>query len=81
LPKEIQIDFGFTIAVPSHPEAFSVLTQFIGWQEGHPASKKVSGGMLAWLCLDEGGDLHITQLMLLPLTISCFSKSRLVLPF
>jgi len=33
------------------------------------------------MCLGEGADLHITQLMPLPLTISCSSKSRLVLPF
>jgi len=36
--------------------------------------------MLAWLCLGQGADLHMAQLMLLPLTISCSSKSRLVLP-
>ena len=37
--------------------------------------------MLAWLCLDQGAYLHMAQLMPLPLTISCSSKSRLVLPF
>jgi len=35
--------------------------------------------MLVWLCLGQGADLHMTQLMLLPLAISCSSKSRLVL--
>jgi len=29
--------------------AFSVLTLFVGRQEGHPACKKLSGGVLAWL--------------------------------
>ena len=29
--------------------AFSVLTLLVGRQEGHPACKKQSGGMLAWL--------------------------------
>jgi len=29
--------------------AFSALTLLAGWQEGHPASKKLSGGVLAWL--------------------------------
>jgi len=29
--------------------AFSALTQLVGWQEGHPACKKMSGGVLAWL--------------------------------
>jgi len=32
------------------------------------------------ICLEQGADLHIAQLMPLALTISCFSKSRLVLP-
>ena len=31
--------------------------------------------------LGRGADLHMTQLMPIPLTISCSSKSRLVLPF
>ena len=29
--------------------AFSALTLLVGWQEGHPACKKQSGGVLAWL--------------------------------
>ena len=29
--------------------AFSALTLLVGRQEGHPACKKLSGGMLAWL--------------------------------
>jgi len=28
---------------------FSALTLLVGWQEGHPACKKLSGGMFAWL--------------------------------
>jgi len=35
-------------------------------------------GML--ICVRRGIDLHMAQLMPLPLTISCASKSRLVLP-
>jgi len=49
-------------------------------QERHLAYKKLSGGMLAWLCVSQGADLHMAQLMPLPLTISCSSKSRLVFP-
>jgi len=30
-------------------DAFSALTLLVGRQEGHPACKKQSGGMLAWL--------------------------------
>ena len=29
--------------------AFSALILLVGWQEGHLACKKLSGGMLAWL--------------------------------
>jgi len=29
--------------------AFSALTLLVGRQAGHPASKKLSGGVLAWL--------------------------------
>ena len=29
--------------------AFSAVTLLVGWQEGHPACKKLSGGVMAWL--------------------------------
>ena len=29
--------------------AFSALTLLVGQQEGHPACKKLSGGVLAWI--------------------------------
>jgi len=32
-------------------DAFSALMLLVGRQEGHPACKKLSGGMLAWLCV------------------------------
>jgi len=35
--------------VPSYRFAFSALTLLVGRQEGHPACKKLSGGVLAWL--------------------------------
>ena len=28
------------------------------------------------ICLEQGADLHMSQLMPLPLTVSCFSKIR-----
>jgi len=62
--------------------AFSALTLLVGRQEGHPACKKLewwSVGMV--ICLEQGADLHMAQRMPLPLTISCFSKIQLVLPF
>jgi len=33
------------------------------------------------ICLRRGADLHMAELMTLPLTLSCSSKSILVLPF
>ena len=33
------------------------------------------------ICLERGADLHMAQLMPLPLAVSCSVKSRLVLPF
>ena len=33
------------------------------------------------ICLERGADLHMAQLMPLPLTVSCFSKIQTFLPF
>jgi len=64
--------------------AISALTLLVGRQEGHPACKKLSGGVLAWLsvfCLERGTDLHMAQLIPLPLTVSCFSKIQIGFTF
>ena len=61
--------------------AFSPLTLFVGRQEGHPACKKLEwcgAGMV--ICLEQGADLHMAQLMALSLSLASL-KSRLVLPF
>jgi len=53
----------------------------VGRQEGHPVCKKTEwwdAGI--FMCLVQGADLQMAQLMPVPLTISCSSKSRLVLP-
>ena len=39
----------FTAIVQVRSIDFSALTLLVGWQEGHPACKKTSGGVLAWL--------------------------------
>jgi len=54
--------------------AFGALSQLVGQQEGDPACKKLNAGML--IRLDQGADLHMAQLMPLPLTISCSRQSR-----
>ena len=62
--------------------AFSALTLLVGRQEGHPACKKLSCGVLAVVvCLERGADLHMAQLMPLPLTVSCFSKIQIGFTF
>ena len=37
--------------------------------------------MLASFCLEQGADLHMAQLMPLPLTVSCFSKIQIGFTF
>ena len=55
--------------------AFSALTLLVGRQEGHPACKKLEWwGAGVVICLEQGADLNMAQLMPLPLTVSCFSK-------
>ena len=51
--------------------AFSALTLLVGWQEGHPACKKRSCGVLVWLSV--WSKVHSPSLASV--------KSRLVLPF
>jgi len=58
------------------------LTLLVGWQEGHPACKKLSGGVHGVvICLELGADLHMAHLMPLPLTVSCFSKIQIGFAF
>jgi len=64
-----------------HCIAFSALTLFVGRQEGNPVCKKLSGGVLVLLCLERGADLHMAQLMPLPLTVFCFSKIQIGFAF
>jgi len=50
---------------------------YLHFQLPHLACKNMSGGVLAWLfvsTLERGTDLHMAQLIPLPLTASCFSK-------
>ena len=62
--------------------AFSALTLLVGRQEGHPACKKLSCGVLAWLSV-----WSEVQTCIWPSRCHCHSlslasvKSRLVLPF
>jgi len=54
------------------------LTLLVGRQEGHPACKKTEwwdAGMVIYL--ERSADLHMAQLMPLPLTVSCFSEIQI----
>jgi len=53
----------------------------VGRLQGHPASKKSGGGAGVVVCLEQGVDLHMAQLMRLPLTVSCFSKIQIDFTF
>ena len=59
--------------------AFSALTLLVGRQEEHLVCKKLNRGILAWL--EQGADLHMVQLMPLPLTFCCFSKIQIGFTF
>ena len=75
-----RVTFRFMHAI--HAYAFSARTLLIGKQEGHPACKKLSGGVLAWLSV-----WSEVQTSIWPSWCHCNSlslasvKSRLVLPF
>ena len=70
----ILIQTGFTFLC-----SFSALTLLVGRQEGHPACKKLSGWVLAWLSV--WSEVHTAQLMPLPLTVSCCSKIQIGFTF
>ena len=68
----------YYIVLPS-VVAFSALTLLVGRQEGHPVCKQLEWwGAGVAVCLERSADLHMAQLMPLPLTFSV--KSTLVLP-
>ena len=61
--------------------AFSALTLLVGRQEGHPACKNEWWGAGMVICLERGADLHVAQVMPLPLTVACFSKIQIGFTF
>ena len=68
------------LLLPLH--AFSALTLLVGQQKGHPACKTTEwwgAGMV--ICLKRDADLHMAQLMPMPLTVSCFSKIQIGFTF
>ena len=62
--------------------AFCALTLLVGRQAGHPAWKKLEWwGAGVVICLEQGADFHMAQLIPLPLTVSCFSKIQIGFTF
>ena len=56
----------------------------VGWVAGRASGlyKKLEWwGAGVVICLELGADLHMVQLMPLPLTVSCFSKIQIGIPF
>jgi len=45
----LKINRLYYVMIMQNSCAFSALTLLVGQQEGHPACKKLSGGVLAWL--------------------------------
>ena len=65
----------------SKGSAFSALTLLVGWQEGHPACKKQSVGVLVWLSVWSKVQTSIWSSWCHCHSLSLASvKSRLVLP-
>jgi len=61
--------------------ALSALTLLVGWQEGHPACKKLSGGVLAWLSVWSELMTCICTSWFHFHTVSCFSKIQIGFTF
>jgi len=55
----------------------------VGWAAGRASGLQKTewwgAGMV--ICLERGADLHMAQLMPLPLTVSCFSKIQIGFTF
>jgi len=61
--------------------AFSALTLLVGQRKDIRPVKTEWWGAGIVVCLEQGADLHMAQLMSLPLTVSCFSKIQIGFTF
>jgi len=62
-------------------KVFSALTLLVERQECRSVCKKLSGWVLAWSSVWSVADLHMAQLMPMPLTVSCFGKIQIGFTF
>ena len=80
--KILSVGWSFLFIVVPIYIAFSALILLVGWQEGHLACKKLSGGVLEWLSV-----WSELQTCIWPRWCHCHSlslasvKSRFILPF
>jgi len=57
---------------------YSAFPLLVGRQEGHPACKKTEWWVASVVIrLERDANLHMAQLMPLPLTVSCYSKIQI----
>jgi len=57
---------------------FTALMLLVGRQKGHSAYIKLSGGVIH---LWRGTELHLAQLIRMPLTVSCFTRIQIIFTF
>ena len=65
---------------PKYALLISQCFDAVGWVAGR-AKKTEWWGAGVVICLQRGADLHMAQLMPLPLTVSCFSKIQIGFTF
>ena len=61
----------YILSVAFSAFVFSTLMLLVGWQEGQKNFEWWGAGVV--VCMERGADLHMAQLVPLPLTVSCFS--------
>ena len=68
------LDFVLALLLVQKPVAFSALTLLVwlGGRKGIRPVKTEKWGADMVICLERGADLHVAQLMPLPLTVFCF---------
>jgi len=61
--------------------SFNVLLLWHCWLGGRRGIQPVKNWAGMVICLERDADLHIAQMMPLPLTVSCFSKTQIAFTF
>jgi len=69
----------FCVYIKKRLQCFDI----VGWAAGRASGMQKTEwwGAGVVICLERGADLHMAQLMPLPLTVSCFSKIQIGFAF